>query len=123
GFRKSPEPCKSCRRIRRPRSETSSWRSWTRPPPSRPICARTGTERSADHERRDRKTPGTARQCLDRSWLAPAAVAVAHPLGADGKGPGRTQWLGPPIPVDERDWTHPDVRWGLVLPDHAALSD
>jgi len=36
---------------------------------------------------------------------------------------GRTQWLGPPIPVDERDWTHPDVGWGLVLPDNDALSD
>jgi hypothetical protein len=30
---------------------------------------------------------------------------------------GRTQWLGPPLPVDEREWTHPDVGWGLVLPD------
>jgi hypothetical protein len=31
---------------------------------------------------------------------------------------GRTQWLGAPLAVDERDWTHPDVGWGLVLPDN-----
>jgi hypothetical protein len=35
---------------------------------------------------------------------------------------GRTQWLGPPQPIDERDWKHPDVGWGLVLPDNDALS-
>jgi hypothetical protein len=35
---------------------------------------------------------------------------------------GRTRWLGPPLPVDERDWTNPDVGWGLVLPDNDGLS-
>jgi hypothetical protein len=31
---------------------------------------------------------------------------------------GTTQWLGPPLSVDERDWTHPEVGWGVVLPDN-----
>jgi hypothetical protein len=35
---------------------------------------------------------------------------------------GRTQWLGPPLPVDERNWAHPDVGWGLILPDKEDLS-
>jgi hypothetical protein len=30
---------------------------------------------------------------------------------------GRKKWLGPPLPIDERDWTHPDVGWGLILSD------
>jgi hypothetical protein len=35
---------------------------------------------------------------------------------------GRTQWLGPPTAVDERDWAHPEVGWGLILPDNDNLS-
>jgi hypothetical protein len=31
---------------------------------------------------------------------------------------GRTKWLGPPMPIDERHWMHPDVGWGLILPDN-----
>lgn len=31
------------------------------------------------------------------------------------------QWLAAPEDVDERDWTHPDVGWGLVLPDNDAI--
>jgi len=30
---------------------------------------------------------------------------------------GRIQWLAPAVPADERDWRHPDLGWGLVLPD------
>jgi hypothetical protein len=35
---------------------------------------------------------------------------------------GKTQWLGPPLEVDERNWMHPDVGWGLILPDQDDLS-
>lgn len=28
------------------------------------------------------------------------------------------QWLAPPEAPDERDWRHPDVGWGVVLPDN-----
>jgi hypothetical protein len=36
---------------------------------------------------------------------------------------GKTDWLsGRPLPVDERDWTHPEVGWGLVLPDNDDIS-
>jgi hypothetical protein len=31
------------------------------------------------------------------------------------------EWLAAPEDVDERDWTHPDVGWGLVLPDNDAV--
>lgn len=33
---------------------------------------------------------------------------------------GRSQWLAPAAPVDERDWRHPSVGWGVVLPDPAS---
>lgn len=31
------------------------------------------------------------------------------------------KWLAPAAPVDERRWDHPDVGWGLVLPDDDTL--
>lgn len=31
------------------------------------------------------------------------------------------KWAAPAIPVDERHWQHPDIGWGLVLPDNEAL--
>jgi hypothetical protein len=34
---------------------------------------------------------------------------------------GKTQWLAAPVPADDRDWTHPEVGWGLVLPDNDGL--
>jgi hypothetical protein len=34
---------------------------------------------------------------------------------------GRTQWLAPAVPADERDWRHRDVGWGVVLPDNDEL--
>src|SRR5882672_8495941 len=34
----------------------------------------------------------------------------------------RTQWLSPAAPVDIRDWHHPDVGWGVVLPDNDDLT-
>jgi hypothetical protein len=30
-------------------------------------------------------------------------------------------WLAAPVEADERDWAHPDVGWGLVLPDNDAI--
>jgi hypothetical protein len=32
------------------------------------------------------------------------------------------KWHAPAIPVDERRWDHPDIGWGLVLPDNETLS-
>ena len=34
---------------------------------------------------------------------------------------GRTRWLAPAAPVDDRRWDHPDVGWGLILPDRDDL--
>jgi hypothetical protein len=36
---------------------------------------------------------------------------------------GRSQWLAPAAPVDPRKWWHPEVGWGLVLPDDDSLVD
>jgi hypothetical protein len=33
-----------------------------------------------------------------------------------------TQWLAPAVPTDERDWKHPEVGWGVILPDDDHLS-
>lgn len=35
---------------------------------------------------------------------------------------GTQQWLAPGAPADPRDWRHPEVGWGLVLPDDDALT-
>lgn len=34
----------------------------------------------------------------------------------------QARWLAPAAPADPRDWTHPDIGWGLVLPDKDGLS-
>ena len=34
------------------------------------------------------------------------------------KASARLQWLAPAAPVDQRNWMHPDVGWGLILPDN-----
>jgi hypothetical protein len=33
-----------------------------------------------------------------------------------------TLWLAPAAPVDTRDWSHPSVGWGLILPDNDTIS-
>jgi hypothetical protein len=33
-----------------------------------------------------------------------------------------SKWLAPAAPADERDWRHPAIGWGLLLPDNQALS-
>lgn len=34
---------------------------------------------------------------------------------------GRTRWLAPATPIDERRWDHPDVGWGLILPEKEGM--
>jgi hypothetical protein len=34
----------------------------------------------------------------------------------------QARWLAPAAPVDPRDWAHPDIGWGLVLPDKDCAS-
>jgi hypothetical protein len=38
------------------------------------------------------------------------------------QGSRGSKWLAPAAPVDQRDWRHPDVGWGLVLPDDDTLA-
>jgi hypothetical protein len=62
------------------------------------------------------------------AWIGVAGSATG------GFGPDAGKWgvkrqlpaypgtLAAPEPVDQRDWKHKDVGWGLVLPDNDALS-
>jgi hypothetical protein len=43
------------------------------------------------------------------------------PWAQKEQGRNATHWLAPLAPADERDWRHPDIGWGLVLPDDEAL--
>src|SRR5206468_1918908 len=38
------------------------------------------------------------------------------------QGRKTAKWLAPLAPADERDWRHPEIGWGLVLPDDDALA-
>jgi hypothetical protein len=50
------------------------------------------------------------------------ALPPRTPWGQMANLAGLTRWLGAPMPIDERDWTNPNVGWGLVLPDRDDLS-
>ena len=55
--------------------------------------------------------------------VAPSeALPQRTPWALTEKLAGATTMLAAPVPVDERDWAHPDVGWGLILPDNDALS-
>ena len=50
----------------------------------------------------------------------PDAKALAWVLG---QGPHRvSQFLAPPAEADPRDWTDPEVGWGVILPEKTGLS-
>jgi hypothetical protein len=58
-------------------------------------------------------------------WTGAAAPSQTlperTPWGQKQNLAARTQWLAPAAPADPRDWQHPDVGWGLVLPDDDSL--
>ena len=58
------------------------------------------------------------------AWDGTSAVQQDLPdataWGLQPKAFRSAQWLSPPD-IDERDWRHPEVGWGLVLPDDDAL--
>jgi hypothetical protein len=55
------------------------------------------------------------------AWTGQAApsqeLPKRTPWGQKQNLVARTQWLAPSAPADPRDWQHPDVGWGVVLPD------
>ena len=46
------------------------------------------------------------------------ALPSRTPWAQIERASARLQWLAPAAPVDQRNWTHPDVGWGLILPDN-----
>jgi hypothetical protein len=60
------------------------------------------------------------------AWNGSAALQDALPSRTPWaqvqKGTARLEWLAPPAPVDHRDWTHPDVGWGVILPENDNIS-
>lgn len=44
------------------------------------------------------------------------------PWAQKEQGRKAATWLAPLAPADERDWEHPDIGWGLVLPDDDAVT-
>ena len=46
------------------------------------------------------------------------ALPSRTPWAQVEKASARLQWLAPAAPVDQRNWMHPDVGWGLILPDN-----
>lgn len=60
------------------------------------------------------------------AWTGDTAATdelpVKTPWAQMKMGEPMSKWLSPAAPVDLRDWRHPDVGWGLVLPDDDTLS-
>lgn len=50
-----------------------------------------------------------------------SALPPRTPWAQVEQGRPVSRWLAPAVPVDQREWQHPDVGWGLVLPDDDAL--
>jgi hypothetical protein len=46
------------------------------------------------------------------------ALPSRTPWAQIEKASARLQWLAPAAPVDQRNWMHPDVGWGVILPDN-----
>jgi hypothetical protein len=66
------------------------------------------------------KINGWSPDCNNVAALpASSPLAVKKIVKTNYKG-GRN--LGPPELVDEREWAHPEVGWGLVLPDDANIA-
>lgn len=49
------------------------------------------------------------------------ALPAKTPWAQFEQGRQPSDWLAPAAPVDQRDWKHPEVGWGLVLRDRADL--
>jgi hypothetical protein len=50
-------------------------------------------------------------------------LVAKTPFGQRAQGYKPATWLAPLAEVDMREWKHPDVGWGLVLPDNDDLTD
>lgn len=49
-------------------------------------------------------------------------LSATTPFAQRRQGDKPIQWLAAPAEVDLREWRHPEVGWGLVLPDNDDLS-
>lgn len=52
---------------------------------------------------------------------SPVATLTNARFGFKQRAVGPSWFMAPEEPADERDWRHPDVGWGLVLPDRDDL--
>jgi hypothetical protein len=50
------------------------------------------------------------------------ALPTRTPWAQVEKTSTRLNWLAPAVPADQRDWMHPDVGWGVILPDNDKIS-
>lgn len=64
---------------------------------------------------------GWSPDCGNRGPLAEAPALAVRDLGRTEDRRGKV--LAPPVRASERDWRHPEVGWGLVLPDDLNLPD
>lgn len=64
---------------------------------------------------------GWSPDCGNRGLLAKAPALAVRNVGQAEALRGKV--LAPPVRASERDWRHPDVGWGLVLPDDDSLPD
>lgn len=58
----------------------------------------------------------------DGSKALQDALPSRTPWAQIEKATAQLQWLAPPAPADQREWRHPDVGWGVVLPDNDQIS-
>ncbi|HVQ08214.1 MAG TPA: hypothetical protein VMS43_07240 [Allosphingosinicella sp.] len=67
-------------------------------------------------------TPPNLRANAWTGAVSPAGELATSSWGQRGRALKDNTLLAP-TPVDERDWMHPDIGWGLVLPDNEAITE